>query len=166
MRQPTWHIRPQRRVLSSKEVPASALEKEYARSSGTRTRPGRQDPGDRQSQVRREAEQPWRRPPGKAKRQGARTHGESVNVVYPTNRPGKTELGITSTPGPEIGVASNQGLHQPGRAHDPVALLLGRVGNLVHPGGAQIVKVPSKDLPAQVEELLKLDEGEPPVGPD
>ncbi len=90
-----------------------------------------------------------------AKRRGARTMG-IVNVVGSTIAR-ETDFGMYLHAGPEIGVASTKAFTSQVVALIQFALLLGRRRDLSILEGRQIVKA-LKELPAQVEELLKLDD--------
>lgn len=79
-----------------------------------------------------------------------------VNVVGSTIAR-ETDFGMYLHAGPEIGVASTKAFTSQVVALVQFALLLGRRRDLSILEGRQIVKA-LKDLPAQVEELLKLDE--------
>jgi len=90
-----------------------------------------------------------------AKRRGARTMG-IVNVVGSTIAR-ETDFGMYLHAGPEIGVASTKAFTSQVVALVQFALLLGRRRDLSILEGRRIVKA-LQELPAQVEELLKLDD--------
>jgi len=89
-----------------------------------------------------------------AKRRGARTMG-IVNVVGSTIAR-ESDFGTYLHAGPEIGVASTKAFTSQVVALIQFALLLGRRRNLSILDGRKIVEA-LRALPAQVEEVLKLD---------
>lgn len=89
-----------------------------------------------------------------AKRRGARTMG-IVNVVGSAIAR-ETDFGMYLHAGPEIGVASTKAFTSQVVALVQFALLLARRRDLSILEGRKIVKA-LKELPAQVEEVLKLD---------
>lgn len=90
-----------------------------------------------------------------AKRRGARTMG-IVNVVGSTIAR-ETDFGMYLHAGPEIGVASTKAFTSQVIALVQFALLLARRRDLSILEGRKIVKA-LKELPAQVEEVLRLDD--------